>query len=435
MTPTLKTSLAGRRLIKGFEGFRRKAAPAPGGGWVIGHGHTRSARPGVSITEDDADKLLIYDLMPVETAINAHVAPPLTQNQFDALASLVFNIGTENFLNSTVLARLNAGRALDAAMAFDQWRSTLVDGQPVVVDALVRRRAAERALFLTPPAGAAPAPSPEVVPFPDAAAEALLAPAAAYHADLSEGGGMFELVQAAPETGAAASAEESVEIAAAEQALEAAADEETLEEATSEPVLEAPAAEDTLAPAEFALPRIEAALDEDEPVEEVFTAPDHDEGLRPEPEPEADFADDVLAEPEAPVLLETAPEDEDSGESWVEQARRRAQRGHAATEARIEETPREELRREDLPLRATETEWAVEDNTEYSPEHERSGVWYALFLLIGGALAAFGAYDTWQRASGGVDEAFVYGPAVAGAGVLFMAIAGWFLIKRVLAFR
>lgn len=155
-------------MIKAFEGYRRKAAALPGGGWTIGYGHTRSTRPGAEVSETDAEALLIYDLIEVVHVLNEHVHAPLSQNQFDALASFVFNVGVEAFRGSAVFARLNEGAMLQAAGAMEQWRVARFENQALVVDVLVRRRAAEKALFLTPPGAAwKPAPSPVLRPLAD----------------------------------------------------------------------------------------------------------------------------------------------------------------------------------------------------------------------------------------------------------------------------
>jgi lysozyme len=151
-------------LIKRFEGFRSKAAELPDGRWTIGYGHTRSARPGAVIAEADADALLIYDVAAVTAAINAWVFSPLTQHQFDALTAFVFNIGLSNFRRSSVLRRLNEGAYLQAACAMEMWRTADFEGERIVIDALVRRRSAEMALFLTPMEGHIPVPSLIVAP-------------------------------------------------------------------------------------------------------------------------------------------------------------------------------------------------------------------------------------------------------------------------------
>lgn len=170
MTGRLRTSRAGLELIKSFEGFREAAARLPDGRWTIGYGHVRSAREGVAITEQDAEDLLRYDLQGIEDAILALVYAPLTQSQFDALASLVFNISPGQFKDSEILGRINAGEYLAAAAGFDAWRKARINGRLIVVDALVRRRAMEKAMFLEPPDGRPAAPTPLVTPEVDPAA-------------------------------------------------------------------------------------------------------------------------------------------------------------------------------------------------------------------------------------------------------------------------
>ncbi|MBI1358869.1 MAG: glycoside hydrolase family protein [Alphaproteobacteria bacterium] len=164
MSGRLRTSRAGLELIKSFEGFREAAARLPDGRWTIGYGHVRSAREGVTISEQDAEDLLRYDLQGVEEAIESLVYAPLNANQFDALASLVFNISPGQFKDSELLRRLNAGEYISAASAFDSWRKARVNGSVIVVDALVRRRTMEKAMFLEPPDGRPAAPTPLVTP-------------------------------------------------------------------------------------------------------------------------------------------------------------------------------------------------------------------------------------------------------------------------------
>ncbi|TAJ70510.1 MAG: lysozyme [Phenylobacterium sp.] len=163
-----RVSRAAIELIKRFEGYRRHAAQLPDGRWTIGHGHTLTAREGAEVSESDAEALLVYDLISVQHAVNENVYAPLSQNEFDALCSFAFNIGLDNFRRSQVLKRLNAGAAVQAACAMELWRKADFEGERIVVDTLVRRRAAEKALFLTPPDGDfAPAPSPIIRPIID----------------------------------------------------------------------------------------------------------------------------------------------------------------------------------------------------------------------------------------------------------------------------
>lgn len=170
MTGKLRTSGAGLDLIRSFEGFRETSVRLPDGRWMIGHGHVRTAREGVRITEADALDLLRHDLKAIEDEMSLLVLAPLSQNQFDALASLAFNISIEKFKNSDVLRALNAGDELAAAAGFDCWRKALVNGRVTLVDALVRRRAAEKALFLEPMGERPQASTPLVRPLLDAPA-------------------------------------------------------------------------------------------------------------------------------------------------------------------------------------------------------------------------------------------------------------------------
>jgi lysozyme len=163
-----RVSRAAIELIKRFEGYRRNAAQLPDGRWTIGYGHTLTAREGAAVSESDAEALLLYDLISVAHVVNENVYAPISQNQFDALCSFAFNIGHENFRRSQVLKRLNSGAAVQAACAMELWRKAHFEGETIVIDALVRRRSAEKALFLTPAGGAwTPAPSPVLRPVVD----------------------------------------------------------------------------------------------------------------------------------------------------------------------------------------------------------------------------------------------------------------------------
>ena len=164
MQPRHHVSTSAVALIKRFEGYRRSAAQLADGRWTIGYGHTRSAREGAQVDEEDASALLLYDLGEVSVALNALIFTPLTQNQFDALVSFAMNIGVDEFRRSAVLRRINEGALLHAAFAIELWRKADFEGEQIVVDALVRRRAAEKALFLTPTHGYVPTPTPVVRP-------------------------------------------------------------------------------------------------------------------------------------------------------------------------------------------------------------------------------------------------------------------------------
>ncbi len=146
----LTISDVGLRLIKSYEGFRPVDIELVSGQRVVGYGHRVMDGQSMHLKRKAAERLLIEDLAPYEAMINDHIFAPLSQSQFDALCSLAFNIGPKKFLDSDVLHALNNGRVLDAANGFDVWRRGSINGQSYVVDALVRRRTAEKVLFLRP---------------------------------------------------------------------------------------------------------------------------------------------------------------------------------------------------------------------------------------------------------------------------------------------
>lgn len=161
----MRTSAQGLELIQSFEGFRSRAAQLPGGGWLIGFGHTATARAGLQISQRDALLILRHhDLPAIEQQVLEQVLTPLSQNEFDALVSFAFNIGPEAFAASGVVTALNAGDRASAADAMWAWRLANVSGELRVVDALARRRAAEVAHFLEHPGGRAPIPGALVRP-------------------------------------------------------------------------------------------------------------------------------------------------------------------------------------------------------------------------------------------------------------------------------
>ena len=141
----LKVSREGIVLIKSFEGFRPRAIQRAEGGWIIGYGHTLSAREGATVSEADAELLLRYDLLPVEASVNETVPGPLNQHQFDALVSFAFSVGVDHFVGSDVRQRLKAGAPVEAADAMMGWP------EPILPETALRRRAAERALFVAKP--------------------------------------------------------------------------------------------------------------------------------------------------------------------------------------------------------------------------------------------------------------------------------------------
>lgn len=140
----MKTSEKGIALIKEFEGLRLEAYKCQADVWTIGYGHTREVKPGDSITEETAERMLVDDVRVFELAVERALTIPVTQYQFDALVSLAFNIGANAFAGSTLVKKLNAGDMKGAADEFLRWNKA--GGR--VLNGLTRRREAERALFL-----------------------------------------------------------------------------------------------------------------------------------------------------------------------------------------------------------------------------------------------------------------------------------------------
>ncbi|MFN4975305.1 MAG: lysozyme [Bacteroidota bacterium] len=144
----MKTGKEGKNLIKMYEGFRAFAYLCPAGVMTIGFGTTRiNGKPVVAnqkVTVDEANLFLDQDLKQFEDAINKLVKIELNQNQFDALASFVYNVGIENFRKSTLLKKLNANDILGAANEFSRWNRA----KGKVLAGLTRRRESEKLLFL-----------------------------------------------------------------------------------------------------------------------------------------------------------------------------------------------------------------------------------------------------------------------------------------------
>lgn len=149
----MQTSLNGIALIKKFEGCRLTAYPDPGTGgapWTIGFGWTnpvdgKPVRPGMTIDQATADRLLKTGLVGYENDVLKVARVKLTQGQFDALVSFAYNVGSRALSTSTLLKKLNAGDIKGAADEFLRWNK--VGGK--VMPGLTNRRKAERDVFLS----------------------------------------------------------------------------------------------------------------------------------------------------------------------------------------------------------------------------------------------------------------------------------------------
>ena len=139
----MRTGPQGIELIRHFEGCCLDAYLCPAGVWTIGYGHTADVKEGDSIDQEAAEAFLIEDLEKFEQAVTRLVEVPLTQQQFDALVSWTFNLGAGNLAESTLLRKLNNYQYAEVPEQMMRW--VRAGGQ--VLEGLVRRRAAEAALF------------------------------------------------------------------------------------------------------------------------------------------------------------------------------------------------------------------------------------------------------------------------------------------------
>jgi lysozyme len=141
MTRTINA--AGLALVCAHEGLRLEAYQDTSGVWTIGYGHTGGVKPGDSISPDRAAQLLEADLAQAERVIDTLVRIPLTDNQFSALVSFVFNEGEGAFARSTLLRKLNEGGYGLVPACLKSW----IFDNGKVLPGLVKRRAAEAALW------------------------------------------------------------------------------------------------------------------------------------------------------------------------------------------------------------------------------------------------------------------------------------------------
>ena len=139
----MKTSLEGINLIKHFEGCELEAYKCPAGVWTIGYGHIKGVQQGDVITEQQADDMLVEELEEYDNYLHNLVNCPLNQNQFDALVSWVYNLGSSNLQASTLLKVLNAGDYAGVPAQMLRWNKA--GGK--VLEGLTRRRQAEADLF------------------------------------------------------------------------------------------------------------------------------------------------------------------------------------------------------------------------------------------------------------------------------------------------
>ncbi len=168
----MNVSEQGIELIQRFEGLELTAYPDPGTGgdpWTIGYGTTRGVKPGMKITQEQAEMMLRSDLVAFERAVSLLLPVPMSQGEFDALVCFAYNVGATALEDSTLRKRLLAGepRCWVYQKELPRWNK----GGNGVLEGLVRRRQAEADLaclgYLSSPAQDVPGHvEPAVVRFP-----------------------------------------------------------------------------------------------------------------------------------------------------------------------------------------------------------------------------------------------------------------------------
>lgn len=276
MPQRMRTSRAGVELIKSFEGFYSRTVRVDDNHWVIGYGHVRRTQDPYRISRDEAEQVLReHDLPKFEALVSNNTYTPLHQSAFDALVSFAFNIGADEFLGSDVLACLNAGDVFGAAEAMGMWRKAMIEGRSIVVDTLVRRRAAEKALLLSYPSGPAPAPSAIVKPAIDTSAS---------HPRLKERAVIVETNVVGEEVRASTRSEDQQSVAPSSRSANAIRVEERLErrienyldDDTSEPqfVEDGASTQETGPTPQEIMEAVAALVNDDHPTGEVDTVED-----------------------------------------------------------------------------------------------------------------------------------------------------------------
>ncbi len=135
-------------LVKSFEAYCPEPVRLPDGRWLMGYGHV-AAEPR-RLDPEEAEAQLNTDLARTAAAVRAAIPIPLPPNQIDALTAFAFSIGREAFAKSDVLANAQAGDMLAAGQAIAGWRLG-AQAEAAPLEALVRRRTAEQALFWREP--------------------------------------------------------------------------------------------------------------------------------------------------------------------------------------------------------------------------------------------------------------------------------------------
>lgn len=142
MIQPIKITPAGISAIRAREGLRLTAYQCQAGRWTIGYGHTAGVKPGQKITEAEASALLAEDLAPISDFLTRENYKGLMAYQYDALASLIFNIGQLNYTRSTLRRYVKSGAHIrDIIVQIARWRYyTNAKGEKLISPGLSSRR-------------------------------------------------------------------------------------------------------------------------------------------------------------------------------------------------------------------------------------------------------------------------------------------------------
>jgi len=483
MKPRLNATRAVRELIKAYEPFLADAERR-GRRWVIGWGHRATAKEGATITPENAELLLIYDVLQAQQAVDSAVGAALPKPARDALASFAASIGLSAFKVSDVARLAKAGRHREAAAALDSWVRAEEDGRLVVSDRLAERRRAEKTLFLESleevaedaDAGAAEEPTLGALVDVDIAFE--IEPAAADEAPPSPDDGEAEaeaeaVLDATPEAEHEDPAVEAGDAPIEEDAEAAADDRKSQQDAAIQAVMSRMAGDIAASVLPAAAPDADAGVSEETPIREDDDAAELtvDEG-EAEAEAEAEAAPDLTdvrlgfsfmepARVEVPVDVDTPAEDDaGAADAAPEPAPTPVYATVAVTTVTATPAPpHPSLAPASAPGLSGESEGpdhpegeddeaGVEDEAlepailagpeavvpEAEPAQKSDGGWvYPALLAIGMGLTGLGGWELashWDAYSSLGLEFSPLGPVVFGAGVLLAVGAGWFTFRR-----
>jgi lysozyme len=143
----VKTTPVGVKLVKNYEGLRTKSYLCPASVWTVGYGSTEGVTPGMTITEKQAELMLIKDLGKFEGYVDRTIIRLLIWHEADALVSFTFNVGFR--LKNELKSAVELGNAQLVVYKMSLYNKAKVNGQYVILPGLVSRRRSEGMLYKT----------------------------------------------------------------------------------------------------------------------------------------------------------------------------------------------------------------------------------------------------------------------------------------------